>query len=39
MARLTKEQIKQMADRAQARSDGASHDDDAEWERGFDETC
>ena len=35
MARLSKEQIKQMADPAQARSDG----DDAEWERGFDETC
>jgi len=35
MARLSKEQIKQMADRAQARSD----DDDAEWERGFDQTC
>jgi hypothetical protein len=38
-AQLTKAQIKQMADRAQARSDGASDDDDAEWERGFDETC
>ena len=39
MARLTKAQIKQIADRAQARSNGASDDDDAEWERGFDETC
>jgi putative DNA primase/helicase len=39
MARLTKEQIKQMADRAEARSHGAADDSDAEWERGFDETC
>jgi hypothetical protein len=38
-ARPTKEQIKQMADRAEARSDGAIDDDDAEWERGFNETC
>ena len=39
MAHLTKAQIKGIADRAQARSDGARDDDDAEWERGFDQTC
>jgi putative DNA primase/helicase len=39
MARVTKEQIKQMADRTEARAHGIADDDDAEWERGFDETC
>jgi predicted DNA-binding protein (UPF0251 family) len=39
MARPTKEQIEQMADRAEARSAGLLDDDEAEWERGFDETC
>jgi hypothetical protein len=37
--RLTKAQIKLMADRAEALAHGATDDDDAEWERGFDETC
>jgi hypothetical protein len=50
--RLSEEQIKLMADRAEARSRGdggraaeeaelvtAADDDDAEWERGFGETC
>ena len=35
----SKAQIKAVADRAEARSRGAIDDDDAEWERGFGETC
>ena len=38
MARLTKEQIQEMADRAEARSADLPADD-AEWKRGFDEMC
>jgi hypothetical protein len=38
--RLTKAQVKAMADRAEARSrDATMDDDDVEWQRGFDETC
>jgi hypothetical protein len=40
MTRLTKEQIKFIADRAEARSVGTAIDDDnAEWERGFGQAC
>lgn len=38
MARPTKEEIKAAADRAEARSAGVLNDDEAEWERGFNET-
>ena len=38
MARPTKEEIKATADRAEARSAGILDDDDAEWERGFNDT-
>src|SRR5262249_33249394 len=39
MIKYSSTQIKAIADRAEARSRGAIDDDDAEWERGFGDTC